>query len=108
MRSSALIIATLGTASLVIWSMRAHADTSAPAAAGPSCLASPVTARGEPASLQWLALLKARGNWRARVRMTENMGADYADWNVAADQVERCVENTGSIVCTVSGIPCRP
>ena len=72
-----------------------------------TCAAASVSARGEPASLRLLALTKARGNWRARVRVTPGMGAAYADWGAAAEQVERCIENTGSIVCTVSAIPCR-
>ena len=76
----------------------------APAAA---CGAVSVSARGEPASYRWLALVKARGNWRSRVRTTPDLGAPYADWSAANDQVERCIDNAGSIVCTVSGIPCR-
>ena len=76
----------------------------APSAA---CAAAPVSARGEPASYRWLALVKARGNWRSRVRTTPDLGAPYADWSAATEPVERCIDNAGSIVCTVSGIPCK-
>ena len=72
-----------------------------------TCTATSVSARGEPASYKWLALVKARGNWRARVRVTQDMGSVYADWSAAEDQVERCIDNAGSIVCTVTAIPCR-
>jgi hypothetical protein len=72
-----------------------------------ACSETGISARGEPAGYRWLALVKARGNWRARVRTTQDMGAAYADWSAARDQVERCIETAGSIVCTVTGIPCR-
>lgn len=72
-----------------------------------ACAGAAVSARGEPASYRWLALVKARGNWRSRVRTTPELGSSFADWTAATDQVERCIEGDGSVVCTVTGIPCR-
>ena len=76
-------------------------------AATDACSATVLSARGEPASYRWLALVKARGNWRTKIRGMQELGATYAEWTAAADQVERCIENAGSVVCTVSGRPCR-
>jgi hypothetical protein len=77
-------------------------------AAAKSCADASVSARGEPASLQWLARLKARGNWRVKVRAMPDLGSAYANWTNADNQVVRCISNTGSIVCTVTATPCRP
>jgi hypothetical protein len=95
-RSTAVIAAAVALAALPF-----------PAAAK-TCADTAVSARGEPASLQWLAQVKARGNWRGKVRAMPDLGSSYANWGNADDQVVRCISNTGSIVCTVSAIPCRP
>ena len=76
-------------------------------ASGLQCATTPVSARGEPASYKWLAAVKARGNWRSRVRGMADLGGAYADWSASADQVERCIDNAGSVVCTVTARPCR-
>ena len=73
-----------------------------------TCAKSEVSGRGEPASYRWLALVKARGNWRSKVRVLPELGAPYANFRNAAEPVERCISNSGSIVCTVTAIPCRP
>ncbi len=81
--------------------------TASPALAD-TCSDTIVTARGEPASYRWLALVKARGNWRSQVRILPDLGAPYANFGRAADQVERCISDQRSVVCTVSARPCRP
>ncbi|MFM1816478.1 MAG: hypothetical protein RLZ98_3173 [Pseudomonadota bacterium] len=76
-------------------------------AAAVTCASQSVTAAGEPASYRWLALLKARGNWRTRVRSTPNLGPDYTGYSIASDVVEKCVSQQEGIVCTVTATPCR-
>jgi hypothetical protein len=83
------------------------ADAALAQSPAPACAAATFSARGEPASIRWLALVKARGNWRSRVRGMPELGAPFADWSAANDPTERCIENAGSIVCTVNGVPCR-
>jgi hypothetical protein len=72
------------------------------------CAGMPITARGEPARLQWLALLKARGNWRARVRAVPSLGADYANYGRSQAAQERCVTSAISVWCEVTATPCKP
>ena len=78
------------------------------AAFASTCSDSEISARGEPASFKWLALVKARGNWRSKVRAIPALGADYANFGRAADAVERCISDSRSIVCSVKARPCRP
>lgn len=73
-----------------------------------TCSDTEISARGEPASFKWLALVKARGNWRTKVRGLPALGPDYANYGRAADQTERCISDPRSIVCTVAARPCRP
>jgi hypothetical protein len=73
-----------------------------------TCSATVVTARGDPASYQWLALVKARGDWRRKVRGLPELGAAYADWARSEDQVERCIKDARSVWCILSARPCRP
>ncbi len=72
------------------------------------CVADAVTVTGEPARYQWLALVKARANWRRRVRLNPNLGDRYANWYRAQDGVERCVSANAGVACTLSGRPCAP
>lgn len=65
-----------------------------------------VTARGEPARLEWLAKTKARANWRARVRATPGLGDAFAGWRQAHDVHESCAPANGGTACSFSGIPC--
>jgi hypothetical protein len=81
--------------------------SAAPALAD-TCGPEPVSARGEPARLQWLALIKARGNWRSAVRTRPNLGADYANYARATNSIERCITSPASVWCEVSATPCRP
>jgi hypothetical protein len=81
---------------------------SAPVDAQTSCARESISARGEPASYRWLALIKARGNWRAKVRQMPALGADYANWSRAANSEERCTTGSSGIVCTLTGTPCKP
>lgn len=97
-----LSISILLPAALLACAPASHAQTAAD-----GCGAAPISARGEPASYRWLALVKARGNWRTKVRGMQELGPTFANWSSAADQVERCIESGGSTVCTVSGRPCR-
>ncbi len=72
------------------------------------CAAAPVSARGEPSVFRWLALTKAKGNWRAKVRRTKRLGGLYADWKRAQASTEDCGPDGKGIACTVTAIPCRP
>lgn len=65
-----------------------------------------LSARGEPARLEWLAKTKARANWRARVRATPDLGDAYASWRQARDVREACRPASGGVACTFSGVPC--
>lgn len=94
--SLALLVLTV---TLALSVAPAHAD---------QCSGEPVSARGEPARLQWLALLKARGNWRAAVRARPELGASYANYARAQNSVERCISSPQSVWCTVSALPCKP
>lgn len=76
-------------------------------AAAQTCAANEVRAEGERASYQWLALVKAKGDWRAKVRALPDLGAAYANWSFAVDQVERCIKDAKSVRCIVSARPCR-
>lgn len=95
-RSAALLCLTVAALAM---STAARADT---------CSDETITARGEPSRYQWLAVMKARGNWRSKVRLLPDLGAPYANFRRAADQIERCISDQRSVVCTVSGRPCRP
>lgn len=72
------------------------------------CAPARVSARGEPSVFQWLALTKAKGNWRAKVRRTKALGGLYADWRRAENRTEDCGPDGKGIACTVSAVPCRP
>ena len=76
------------------------------AAAKLTCAPAAVSATGEPASYQWLALIKAKGNWRSKVRSLPKLGGHYASWRRAQQQVETCISKPESVVCTVSARPC--
>ena len=78
-----------------------------PASAAGNCAASPVSARGEPASFEWLAKTKAKANWRSRVRGTKALGEPYSTWNRAENREERCTTSARGIVCTFTATPCH-
>jgi len=78
------------------------------AAGGATCAERPVTTRGEPSRFEVLAKVKARGNWRAKVRAIPTLGANYANWNKALAAEYRCVHNDSEYVCTATAYPCRP
>ncbi len=82
------------------------AATTSAFAAG-NCAGLPVSARGEPASFEWLAKTKARSNWRSRVRGTKALGEAYATWNRADSRDERCTTSARGIVCTFTATPCH-
>lgn len=71
-----------------------------------TCTDHALTARGEPARLEWLAKTKARANWRARVRATPGLGDAYSGWRLARDAIEECRPGKGGMVCTFTGVPC--
>ena len=76
-------------------------------AQGLTCAQTVVSVRGEPASFELLARTKARANWRARVRMTPNLGDSFSTWARAMNAEERCVSGPAGTVCTFTGTPCR-
>jgi hypothetical protein len=71
------------------------------------CATEPVSARGEPSKLEWLAKTKARANWRSRVRATAQLGALYSTPARAVDANSACVADQRGTVCTFTAIPCR-
>lgn len=98
---------TVALAAAMLIALYACGSGARPAHAA-SCSDMEISARGEPASFKWLALVKARGNWRSKVRAMPALGADYANYGRAADPIERCISDSRSIVCTVAARPCRP
>ena len=96
-----------GAALLLVLAIVAILGVNSPVLAE-ACAGAPITARGEPARLQWLALLKARGNWRARVRAIPSLVADYANYGRSQAAQERCVTSAISVWCEVTATPCRP
>jgi hypothetical protein len=76
-------------------------------AAAASCAVQPVSARGDPSRYEVLAKLKARGNWRAKVRAMPTLGADYADFNRAQDAGYQCSLEDGFHTCIATAQPCR-
>lgn len=77
----------------------------APVAA--TCSDKPVTARGDPSRFETLAKVKARGNWRAKVRVLPGLGAEYANWNRAIGSDYRCTQRAGGYLCDATAYPCR-
>ncbi len=82
-------------------------SVAASAAEMAGCAKQSVSAQGEAASFQWLARIKAIGNWRSKVRHLPELGAAYDDWRKGKEPLERCINNSGSIICTVTATPCR-
>jgi hypothetical protein len=80
-----------------------------PAQAAPAktCSDIPVSARGEPASFEWIAKTKARANWRAEVRKTTGLGTAYSTWGKAENAEERCISSPEGTYCIFTGYPCR-
>jgi len=70
------------------------------------CAAEPIAVRGEAATYTWIAKLKARANWRARVRSTTGLGDAFANWKNAIDIEERCISDADGTICTLHGTPC--
>ncbi len=81
------------------------------ALAGPAqaetCAEAKVSARGEPASLEWLARTKARANWRAKVRAMSELGDPFANFDRAKESNEWCTAGPSGTVCQLEAIPCR-
>jgi hypothetical protein len=98
-RSALVVLAIASTVSILMSAGEARAD---------SCAETAVAAKGEVARYKWLALVKARGNWRSKVRTIPNLGGAFANFGRAADQVERCITDQRTFVCTVTARPCRP
>jgi hypothetical protein len=92
---------------LVLAGSASSSGAQTPTRPGVTCAQDEVSAKGEPASYRWLALLKARGNWRGKVRAMPRLGAAYATVGIAHNPTERCIFNTGSVVCSVIATPCR-
>jgi hypothetical protein len=77
------------------------------AAEAATCTDQPVSARGEPARLEVMAKLKARGNWRAKVRAMPSLGPPYADFGRAKAASYQCSLEDGRHTCIATGNPCR-
>jgi hypothetical protein len=76
-------------------------------AAASTCAEQAVSAPGEPSRFIVLAKVKARGNWRAKVRAMPTLGAAYADWYKAQAADYRCEEADGQHTCIAVAHPCR-
>jgi|LNFM01.1.fsa_nt_gb hypothetical protein len=98
-RSAVIVLALASVGSTLMSAGGARAAT---------CAETAVSAKGEVASYKWLALVKARGNWRSKVRTIASLGGAYANYGRAEDQVERCISDQRTFVCTVTARPCRP
>lgn len=72
-----------------------------------TCAGAPVEARGEPSRYLWLAKLKARGNWRLKVRGMPGLGPDYANWARAEATEEKCLSGPAGHLCIFTGTPCH-
>jgi hypothetical protein len=93
-----------------LWALSATAFVAAatlPVAQAATCADQPVSARGEASTLEVLAKAKARGNWRAKVRVLPGLGAAYADWYKATGADYRCADEKGGTVCVAVALPCR-
>lgn len=80
---------------------------SASADPAPACSDTAVTARGEPAAYAWMAKIKARANWRRKVRELPNLGPAWSNWYRAAETEERCLIGPGNTLCIFTGTPCK-
>ncbi len=98
-RSAVNILASATAVAVLMAAGGAKAET---------CAETAVAAKGEIASYKRLALVKARGNWRSKVRTIPDLGGAFANYGRAADQVERCISDQRTFVCTVTARPCRP
>jgi hypothetical protein len=76
-------------------------------AAAATCTDQPVSARGDPSRFEALAKLKARGNWRAKVRAMPTLGAAYADFNRAQAASYQCSLEDDRHTCIATAQPCR-
>lgn len=94
-------------AAVALLALAAAGSARAQGAPAAACAEKPVTARGEFAASEWLARLKARANWRHRVRRTPGLGADFGDWGNARAPTERCIKGQGGHYCVFTGVPCR-
>jgi hypothetical protein len=73
-----------------------------------TCAEAPVTARGEQSRYTWMAKVKMRANWRAKVRSLSGLGPDYSNPARAKNAEERCLTGDNGSVCIFTGTPCRP
>jgi hypothetical protein len=93
-----MLRAALALSLLALAVVPARADT---------CASRAITVRGEVSHFAWSARLKARGNWRARVRAMPGLGDPFANWTRASDATERCITGPDGTSCILSGTPCR-
>lgn len=96
-------------AALALWAAGAApvSEAAAQAPTGQQCAPERVTGRGEASRYLWLAKVKARANWRSRVRGMPGLGAAFATWSRARDPDETCQTGPAGTVCSVSALPCR-
>jgi hypothetical protein len=73
-----------------------------------TCAGAQIEARGEQSRFVWIAKIKARANWRAKVRRTPDLGPNYANWAHAANTEERCLSGPAGTLCIFAGTPCLP
>jgi hypothetical protein len=72
-----------------------------------TCADRTVQARGEPSRFEALAKAKARGNWRAQVRVMPALGPLYANWSIAQAADYKCSEDKTGYTCAAVARPCR-
>ena len=78
-----------------------------PPARAVTCSEETVQARGEPSHFETIAKAKARGNWRAQVRVLPKFGPLYANWSIAAGADYTCSQSKDGYACTAIARPCR-
>lgn len=94
-------------APLVAGSLALAACGLASGAAAQTCAIDPVSAKGESSRYLWLAKVKARANWRRKIRSIERLGAAYSDWGRASQSEENCEVVNARYTCVASAIPCK-
>ncbi len=99
-RMPAIFLTAFGFLSLIACALGGPAEAA-------TCADQPVSARGDPSRFEVLAKLKARGNWRAKVRAMPTLGAAYADFNRAQATSYQCTLEDGRHTCIAIGNPCR-
>jgi hypothetical protein len=103
-RDRPLVAGALGAGALAFLALTGMTTTPARAE---TCGIAPVVAAGEPSRILTLAKIKARANWRAKVRALARYGGAYSNWSRAERTEETCTLHDGRYRCRAKAIPCK-